>query len=72
MQWAKYDVISGQERVKLIVHSPRKVKNWTFTDIKLYLSCIALREVLYKEPSTKRTQSQATQQAPSEGSPFKA
>ncbi len=55
-QWAKYNVISRQKKAKQIIHRPRKVKNWSITDIKLYLSCNAPKEVLYKGSITKHAQ----------------
>ncbi len=72
MQWARYDIISRQKRAKQIVRRPRKVKNWSVTDIELYLNCDVPREVYYKGTTTKCAPPQTTQQPSSEGSLFKA
>ncbi len=72
MQWAKYDVIFRHKRAKQIIRRPKKVKNWSVTDIELYLCCDAPREPSHKPQPYKRTHTSSTQQTSTEGSQFKA
>ncbi len=72
MLWAKYDIIFRQKRAKQIVRRPKKVKNWTVTDIELYLCCDAPRESSHKPQPYKRTQTISLPQSSSEGLQFKS
>ncbi len=72
MQRAKYDVIFRQKCVKQIIRCPKKVKNWSVTDIELYLCCDAPRESSHKPQPYKPTQNLSPPQTSNEGSHFQA